>query len=220
MADLRFDFEWLSYPDDNLEVGETTAQLKVYVGDVCLTRNEDAWSRTVRDDVIVSLYPLAMWFASSWWRLNHEILPADARMGLAHDWRMSHELAAADMGFVWPNLVLAPDRDEVHVWAQASQDREQTPVKYLNGLTYSRAIPREQFTHEISSFVNHVIARLHETGSRDSELTQLWALILEDQANPQEQQKRRMEAELGFDPEECPGVAQFVDIGDFCELFL
>lgn len=204
MADLRLDFEWLSYPDDDPKVGETTAQFELRVDGLCLTRNEDAWSRTVRDHVIVSLYPLAMWFVSSWWRLNHEILPADVRMGLAHDWRMSHELAAANMGFVWPNLVLAPDRDEIHVWAQASQDRGQTPIKYLNGLNRSQTVPKGQFIHEVSSFINHVIARLHETGQQESELAQLWALILEDQNTPKACQKRRFEAELGFDPEECP----------------
>ena len=206
MADFRFDFEWVLYPDDDLKVGETTAQLEIHVDGLCLTRNEDAWSRTVREYVIVSLYPLAMWFASSWWRLNHEILPSDARMCLAHDWRMSHELAAANMGFVWPNLILAPDLDEMRIWAQASQARGQTPVKYLHGLSRSRTVPRERFVHEVSSFINHVVARLHESGLHDSELAQLWTLILEDQTNPGECQKRRIEAELGFDPEEGPAA--------------
>jgi len=204
MADLRFDLEWLSYADKDPKVGETTARLMVQVGELCLTRNEDAWSRTVRDHVIVSLYPLAMWFASSWWRLNHEILPADARMGPAHDWRMNHELAAANMGFVWPNLVFAPDRDEMRLWAHVSQHQGQTSVKYLQGSGRSRTVPRKQFAYAVSSFVNDVIARLNETELRDSELAQLWSIVLEDLANPRECRKRRIEAELGFDPEDCP----------------
>ncbi len=204
MADLHFDFEWLPYANDDRKVGETTARLKVRIGELCLTRNEDAWSGTVRDHVIVSLYPLAMWFASSWWRLNHEILPADAGTGPAHDWRMNHELAAANMGFVWPNLVFAPDRDEMHVWAQVSRHHVQTSVKYLQGLGRSRTVPKRQFAYAVSALVNDVIARLDETGLRDSELAQLWSIVLEDLANPGECQQRRIEAELGFDPEDCP----------------
>ncbi len=204
MADLRFDLEWLSYADEDPKIGETTARLKVQVGEICFTHNEDAWSRTVRDHVIVSLYPLAVWFASSWWRLNHEILPADARLGPAHDWRMNHELAAANMGFVWPNLVFAPDGDEMHIWAQLSQHHGQTSVKYLQGSGRSRTVPRRQFAYAVSSFVNDVMARLHETELRDSELAQLWSIVLDDLANPRESRKRRIEAELGFDPEDCP----------------
>ena len=206
MVDFRLECEWLSYPDDDTKVGETTAQFKIHVDRQCLTRNvdEDERSRTVRDHVIVSMYPLAMWFASSWWRLNHEILPRGVRSGLDHDWRMSHQLTAANMGFIWPNLVLVPDRDEIHVLAQASQDGRQTPVKYLNGLNGFRTVPKKQFVDEVSSFINQVIARLHETGQKNSELAQLWAMIMEDQANPKERQKRRIEAELGFDPDDCP----------------
>ena len=206
MTDIRFDFDWDSYPDDDRKVGETTARLKIHVDGTCLTRNRDIWSETIQDNVIVSLYPIAMWFASSWWRLNHEIRPAlaDVRSGLPHDWRMSHELAAANMGFVWPNLVLAPDEDEIRVWAQASPDQGQAAVKYLNGLSRSRTLPREQFASKVSTFIEHVIARLSEAGLQDSELAQLWALIAADRENPRAYQKRRIEAELGFDPEECP----------------
>ena len=206
MTDIQFDFDWDSYPDDDRRIGETTARLKIHVDGTCLTRNHDICSETIQDHVIVSLYPIAMWFASSWWRLNHEIrpAPADVRSGLAHDWRMSHELAAANMGFVWPNLVLAPDEDEIRVWAQASPDQGQATVKYLNGLSRSRTLPREQFASTVSMFIEDVIVRLNETGLQNSELAQLWALIAADRENPKVYQKRRIEAELGFDPEECP----------------
>ena len=214
MVDLRFDIEWLSYPDEDPKVGETTAQLKIHVDGLCLTRNEDIWSRTVRDSVVVSLYPLALWFASSWWRLNYEILPADSRMGPGHDWRMHHEPAAANGGFVWPSLILAPDHDEIHIWAQPSQDQMQTSAKYLSGLRAVRTVPKQQFVHEVDQFIDQVIARLHETGQRDTELTQLWALVKEDLANPKEGQKRRIEAKLGFDPEDCPAplMSQAIEI--------
>ncbi len=204
MADFRFDFEWLPYPDADPETGETTARLELYVDDLCLTRNEDVFSGTVRDHVVVSLYPLAMWFASAWWRLNHEIMPSDVRAGVAHVWRMSHELAAANMGFVWPNLVLAPDGDEIQVRSHRPQDHMRTSVRYLGGSSQPRTVPKERFVQRVSSFITRVIARLDENDLRGSDLARLWALTLEDRANPEERQKRRIEAILGFDPEECP----------------
>ncbi|MCY4261039.1 MAG: hypothetical protein OXC91_12365 [Rhodobacteraceae bacterium] len=227
MADLRFDFEWLSYADADRRVGETTAQLKVHIGDLCLTHNEDAWSRTVRDRVTVSLYPLAMWFASSWWRLNHEVLPADARNRVpVHDWRMSHELAAANMGFVWPGIVFASDRDAMNIWTQASRCHERASVKYLNGSGSVRSVPMTQFADAATSFVNAVVARLDAVGLQNSDLAQLWSIVLEDMANPEECRRRRIEAELGFDPKECPDAvigqamafAQTIGESSFAEL--
>lgn len=47
------------------EVKATAALLDMHVEKVCLTRNQDTWAETVRDNVFVSAYPLAMWFASS-----------------------------------------------------------------------------------------------------------------------------------------------------------
>ena len=101
MAELRFSHDWLSAGADGPVFRDTSAQFAIYLDDTCLTRNEDIWSKTVRDTVLVSTYPLALWFASSWWRLNWEpLLKPGPRPSL--DWRMAHELGAANHGFVWP----------------------------------------------------------------------------------------------------------------------
>ena len=205
MVDFHFEYEWVSYPDDDRNIGETTAKFRIHVDGLCLTRNEDS-SGVVRDHVMVSMYPLAMWFASSWWRLNHEVFPAKSGEKPDHDWLMSHQLTAVDMGFVWPNITFVPDADGIQIRALATQDCQQTPtsVKYLNGFDESRTVSREEFAREVSSLVNRVIVRLDEAGQKDSELAQLWALVLKDRVNSKEYQKRRIEAKLGFDPDDCP----------------
>ena len=86
MAELRINTKWMASAQGEPEVAATTALLDIQVDAVCLTRNQDVWAETVRDNVFVSAYPLAMWFASAWWRLNHEPLPPQQP---SLEWRMA-----------------------------------------------------------------------------------------------------------------------------------
>lgn len=226
MTKLHITHEWNSYDDARAEVGETTARVGIFLDSYCLTRNEDVWSKTIRDQMHVSLYPLAMWFASCWWRLHYEVLPDSTRVVPSHDWRMSHEMAAANMGFVWPKIMFSADSDRIQIWAQSSQSNKEESTRFLNGLSHAQSIPKEQFTHEISSLIGSVLARLHEVGCKDSDLAALWGFIAEDLKNPLELRKRRLEAELGFDPENCPedliseaiGLEEKIGFSSFSEL--
>ncbi|MEN8740859.1 MAG: hypothetical protein ABF308_13930 [Phaeobacter gallaeciensis] len=214
MSELHIKHEWSSYDDAMAEVGETTARVSIFLGGNCLTKNHDIFSKTVRDHIHVSLYPLAMWFASSWWRLHYEVLPDSARKSPSHDWRMSHEMVAANMGFMWPQVVFSPDSESVQVWAQASQWGKEEAVRFLNGLDHAYSVPKDQFTREVSSLISDVIARLHEVGCRDSDLAAIWRFISEDLNDPAECNKRRLEAVLGFDPEGCSEdlILQAIDL--------
>ncbi|NPD17497.1 hypothetical protein HOY34_20125 [Xinfangfangia sp. D13-10-4-6] len=214
MTELHITHDWNSYDDSLTECGETTARLGIFLDGYCLTKNHDLFSKTIRDQIHVSLYPLAMWLASSWWRLHYEVLPDTVRKSPPHDWRMSHEMAAANMGFLWPQIVFSPDADSIQVWAQASQGQREDAVRFLNGLDYASIIPKDQFTREMTSLISSVVARLHEVGCKDSDLAIIWGFISEDLNNPVEHKKRRLEAVLGFDPESCPEylIAQAIDL--------
>ena len=202
MAKLRFEYEWLSAGSDAPVFRETTAQLALHVGNTCLTRNEDIWSKTVRDSVLVSTYPLALWFAASWWRLLWEPLPEHGiRPSL--DWRMAHEMGAANHGFVWPRVLFASDGEFVSIWAEASKPQPQS-VNYLAGLDVPQLIPIDEFQPGVSGFINAVLSRLRAVGQAGTELEALWGLVLEDISNPSIAGVRRLEAQLGFDPDECP----------------
>ena len=136
MAELRISTKWMAAASGEPEVRATAALLEMYVDTISLTRNQDLWAETVRDNVFVSAYPLAMWFASSWWRLNHEPLPTQQP---SHDWRMVHELGAANHGFVWPRVIFIPDGEAIHVWAGTSMTPDQS-VQYLQALEVPRMI--------------------------------------------------------------------------------
>lgn len=200
MAELRINAKWMAAASGEPEVRATAALLDMSVDNICLTRNQDIWAETVRDNVFVSAYPLAMWFATSWWRLNHEPLPMQQP---GHGWRMLHELGAANHGFVWPRVVFIPDGEAVHVWAGSSMTPNQS-VQYLQALDVPQLIPLTGFQHSVSSFVQSVLARLDAKELAGTDLAHLWAILQEDLADPQAVRRRKLEAELGFDPEECP----------------
>lgn len=201
VTDFRFAYDWLSAGGGDPAFRETTAQLSLYVGNTCLTRNEDIWSKTVRDSVLVSAYPLAMWLASSWWRLNWEPLPKHGTRPTL-DWRIAHEMGAANHGFVWPRILFASDGEFVSIWAEAASTKGQS-VSYLAGLD-GQGVHLDEFQQCIDNFIGAVLSRLTAVGCKGTELEALWGFVLEDRVDPTASRARRLEAQLGFDPEECP----------------
>ena len=208
--------DWEPCEDPLAGVGETIAPLTIEVDGRRLTRNVDFRSGSVRDHALVSLFPLAMWVASSWWRLKCEILPAESGNGPCHDWRMSHEMAAAGTGFVWPKIMFFADGDMIRIRARASRRDREESTRYLNGLDCDYSVSKEQFEREASSLIERVIDRLRSTGCEDTDLVGLWKAISEERGNADDCRRRKIEAALGLDPEECPAdmVAEAILLED------
>ena len=173
------------------------------VGDVNLTRNEDTWSQTIRDSVLVSAYPLAAWIVSSWWRLLYEPLPPTGTRPSV-SWKMAHELTAANQGFIWPRVILASDTELMQVWSTASNAFEQQSVRYVHSLDRPFLVNLSEFEETAKAFIESVLSRLDATGIADTPLAGLWKEVQEELADSYASQYRRREAELGFDPDECP----------------
>ena len=129
--------EWLSADHGPPEVRGTSAQLSIMIGDGVATRAEDDWSGSVHPWVRLSAYPLALWFAGSWWRLLSEPAPESTHRGLS--WRMAHEAAAAGGGFLWPSLAFEPDGENVEIICRASSAASTEPVRYLS--TFRKLVP-------------------------------------------------------------------------------
>ena len=203
MPSIAFSYDWLTTGGDPVPLRETVAQFKLQVYDASLTRNEDVWSKTVRDSVLLSVYPLAEWFAASWWRLNFEPLPQHGSPP-SIDWRMAHEIGAANHGYVWPQVLLASDSEAIQVWTIPSNSNSKQSVRYLTELGGPRNVPLVDFQNAVDEFIGGVLGRLRAVGQAGTDLASLWSLVLEDRADPEQAQVRRIEAQMGFDPEECP----------------
>ncbi|WP_194727359.1 ImmA/IrrE family metallo-endopeptidase [Noviherbaspirillum malthae] len=203
MTNFQIHQSWLAASSDRTELSQTMGMLSMKVGDIALTRNEDIWSQTVRDSVLTSAYPLALWFASSWWRLVFEPLPASG-VRPSIDWRMAHELGAANHGFVWPQIMFVSDRETIQVFAVPSKGVIQQSVKYLNGLDAPASILLHDFQNQATNFVDSVISRLDALELTDTELKHLWNFVQQERSDPESAKYRSIEAAMGFDPDECP----------------
>ncbi len=119
---LQFKLEWEEEPrvrDPLLRA--TWARLELHVrsdgADVCLSECLGRQSRSLRQGVYGSAFPLARWVVENWWPLLHESLRTDRFRGgraLAGDptlrpWVQRHSLLAAREGFALPDLTLYRD---------------------------------------------------------------------------------------------------------------
>jgi len=204
MTLFKFTHDWVAAGDDEPEILHTMTNLALHIDNINLMQNEDIWAKTIRESVLVSAYPLAMWLASSWWRLNFEILPPHVReQSPLIDWRMAHEMGAANHGFVWPTVIFASDGEVMKVWAKPSNGNIQQSVRYLNGLTQPISIQLAEFQKCVDDFIASVLSRLDAVGCPNTDLRHLWLAVEEERADPLNFNYRRLEAQLGYEPDEC-----------------
>jgi hypothetical protein len=199
---VYFELDWLLSGNNSPEIHQTMGMFGLRVDDVYLTRNEDTWSHTIRDKVLVSAYPIATWLASSWWRLLFEPLPP-INTTPSVDWRMAHELAAANQGFIWPKVILASDTNAMQIWSASTQFIKEQSVNYITNLDRPMTVRLPNFEKAAEQFIETVLSRLQARGTINTELAPLWSEIQEERADPTASRYRRCEAELGFDPDEC-----------------
>jgi hypothetical protein len=200
---LSLNFEWLISGNDSLEIQQTMGKFTLRAGGINLTQHENIWTQKIDDSVLVSAYPMAMWMASSWWRLLFEPLPAKG-IKPSVDWRMAHELTAANQGFIWPRVIFASDTESMQMWATPSNATDKQSVRYINSLEFPVSVNFLEFDQIAETFIESVISRLKETSVYDTSLSNLWEEVKEERSNIHATNYRRCEAELGFDPDECP----------------
>jgi len=205
MPGMSIELKWLPPFQGTDEIGRTSATIQIRFGAENATRFEDVWSQSVQEGARVSAYPLAIWLASSWWRVRWEPLPS--RIRLTQDqvpadtnWRMSHELPAAGYGFIWPLLVFASDGESIRVSCTRSPALSTEPVHYL--AEFEVAVPAREFERGIDNFMDLVLRRLDILG--ETELHLLWRDVLAERADREQSTARKIEARLGYDADEAP----------------
>ncbi|WP_144681666.1 M78 family metallopeptidase domain-containing protein [Desulfobotulus alkaliphilus] len=194
---------WSDTGSGSPEFSATTARLEIYADGHNLTKNENIWSRSIQDHVLVSTWPLAMWALQNWWRLLYEPLPSPARrpdMG----WRMAHGLGAANHGFVWPEIMFASDGENVQIWSTPSSDDNQQSVRYIKRIDSPVSIPIAVFRSVLLDFVSTIESRLDAVGLHASDLSVFFKIIRDEEQNRDSMIYRKLEALMGFDPDECP----------------
>jgi hypothetical protein len=192
--------DWLPASHGSPEIRETSALLDIVIGDNVATRFDDAWSKSMQRSARVSAYPLALWIASSWWRLRWESLPFRTKPDTS--WRMAHEMPGAGHGYLWPLLTFASDGDTIDATCRPSNPLSAEPVRYV--ADFRDTVEASAFERTLDEFVGLVIARLDAVGLSGTELRLLWNEVLEERADSSASIRRTLEARLGFEPDESP----------------
>ncbi len=203
MSTFAIAAEWRSALNEAPEVGQTSAMLRISLDNETITRNEDVWSKTTNDKVRLSAYPLALWLASSWWRLRWELFPSHVGKRLPDtSWRMAHEVTSAGYGYIWPRLLIVSIGDCMFLEAAPSSRDAHASVQYLCGAKCS--ISFKEFDRVVDRFIGEVIERLNALDIKNTELHGLWKEVLEERNSTELSSYRRLEAMLGFEPDEGP----------------
>ncbi len=202
--ELKIEYEWLDRPEGDLEAGRACeAVIGIRLGDEYLTRLDDSWGQTVRNQMRVSAHTLATWFASNWWRLRWEPETPGSRRDV--DWRMSHCMAAAGAGYVWPNVIFASDGDSLAVASRPGRKAVAfEPVRYLNRI--DGRISAEEFERSVDQFLEGVLSRLYSMNVPGDDLLELWTEVMRERQDPKLTQWRKLEALCGYDPDEAPAA--------------
>jgi hypothetical protein len=201
-ARLAFNIaEWIGSDFGDEADRMTAAAIRIVLGSEVITRLEDREAKTVRETARVSAYRLAYWLAENWWRLRWE--PESGTGAADPDWAMSHRLTGAGGGYIWPNMTFASDGLMVRVSTECTRlPPTLSPVEYL--AVTDAFLSASEFEDAVDSFVNQVIQRIRELDLRDPALTELWPEVRREREDVDLTRRRRLEARLGFDPDEGP----------------
>jgi hypothetical protein len=193
---FKVDFQWLAREYGSPAERVTLAELAIAAGSLHATELEDLFAKTIRPTARLSAFHLAQWFAANWWRLRWEP-EADTL-----SWRMSHLMGASGGGYLWPDLEFSSIGSAVRIHSQATSADTAQPVRYLN--SFDVYIGASEFERAVDEFIEAVLARLVNEGVDEGDLAALWKEVREERREPRLSAWRKLEAMMGFDPDEAP----------------
>lgn len=173
----------------------TAALLRIAVKDKVATRHLDPWSGSLHDSARLDAHSLALWLARSWWRLRWEPAPWGTP---GPSWRRAH--AVSTIGHGWPSLSLESNGERIYGRCRPPRKRGQHDPWYLE--TFDESVLAKDFERTVDRFIDQVLG--HLAGSGQAELAVVWRRITAERADPALSKCRRLEAMLGFNPDEAP----------------
>lgn len=150
----------------------------------------------------ISGYHLAEWLVWNWWRLRWE--PRRSPSSTANwGWDLAHCLPAAGVGYHWPGITIWSDGFQCSL-TSASSDQSDTPLFYYLGALEGRPItvPAMAFESAVDRLASTVLERLSAASFAETNLQAIWKDLCLERSDPEISRFRRLEALLGFDPDE------------------
>ncbi len=178
----------------------TFGLLSLTASERLLTAGQDIEGNALRHGPYVAGYPLAEWFIWNWWRIRWEgKRPSgeDAR----RCWDFAHAMAAVGEGYAWPNISIFSDGIQAFLQSGPTRNPGSVSFRYI-GAGEPEVVPAAQLEVAIDEFIETILDRLDNHSIRDSNLHRLWNDLKEERRDPEAARFRRLEAQLGHDPDE------------------
>ncbi len=196
----------------------TYGLFSVTANDRLLTAGQDTDSGELRHGPFVAAYPLAEWLVWNWWRIRCEMgRPSD--QDSRHQWDFAHRMSTVGEGYVWPNITIFSDGMQCFLESEPSCNSGAVLFRYI-GAPNREAVPTKELEAAIDGFVTDILVRLGEHGVHDTNLLRLWKDLDTERLDPKITLFRRLEAQLGYDPDEadenelCRHLADVEELGE------
>ena len=106
-------------------------------------------------------------------------------------------------GYIWPNLSLFSDRARTALIAKPTHPQGACVYRYT--ADWRLILPTDQVREALESFIEQMRDRLRVEGiGDDTNLDHIWARLQEERHDPRQSLYRRLEAQLGCDPDDGP----------------
>lgn len=175
------------------------ADISFRLGEQFLSRIADTEKGSVRDSFRASATSLALWLADNWWRLRWETLRSS--QSVSSDWRIRHELNSASGGALWPPVMIYSSSDRVVFAPSFGRNTVGGPQQYFDFRVAT--VGAEEYEAEIDRFIDAVIG--HCAQEMDGKaLAEIFRQVKAERIDPELAGWRRLEACLGFDPDQAP----------------
>ena len=205
----------------NTEEAASTGTLVITANGRIITQGADTHEMEPRDGPEVSGYYLAEWLVWNWWRLRWEpaapsragvTLPKSMPTERSRSWEFAHSLSTIGHGYDWPNVIIASDG--VRTALTSTPSVEPATVSYLYMREVTEVVSAEHLDDAIDGFVDHVFELLRPARLPESNLHALWNDFNEERADEQSARFRRLEALMGFDPDEMDEDVVYTHLAD------
>jgi hypothetical protein len=150
----------------------------------------------------VSGYHLVEWLVWNWWRLRWE--PRFPSGVSSFDWKMAHCMPAVGEGYFWPNITISSDGFQCDLISERS-DPSDTPFFHYIGAP-PVTVTAADFESAVDRFILEVLQRLDHQRIAGTNLQKLWDDLRAERNDPEAARYRRVEALLGFDPDQAADV--------------
>ena len=195
----------ISLSSENLDSGPpeecaTFGLFSVAANDHLLTEGVETESRVVRHGPYVSGYPLAEWLLWNWWRIRWEVR-RPSEQNAARRWHFAHSLQTVGDGYVWPNVTIRTDGLNAFLYSTPSSENAVVLFRYL-GARRQEEVSAATLESSVDGFVSDIVSSLEAGGLRTTNVHRLWNDLQIERADDDLTRYRRLEAQLGFDPDE------------------